>query len=564
MPEFDKVIKGGMVIDGLMNPRRRADVAIKDGRIVSIGKVRSSDGADVLDASGMIVAPGFVDLHTHYDNQFFYDPWCSLSGWHGVTSAVVGNCGFGFAPAKPEHHEYLMRTLNRVEAISYDVMKETLPWSWETFPEWMDVLDATPKGINCLTYVPLNPLLIYVMGLEGAKSRDATDEERQTMQRLLREAMDAGACGWSAQRTAPGSGFDVQRDYDGSPFATDLMSNETALALGSILADYDHAFIQTLITTTNPKQDLAHVEDLARVSDSAIVFNLVATDSRMPNLHKETFAWIRACQERGLRIYAQALTNGGGFMLTIADGWNLWDESDPWRDATLGTNEEKLAKFKDPAHRAAMKARPPAVFPLDFMIVLRPYAERFQPARGTLLADGARLCGYDDMFDFFFDMVVEDELKTLFQAPELNDDRSMVADLVREPFSIYGVSDGGAHQKFLTTGNFTTEALTEFVREKEWVTLEECHHRLSALPASCAGFKNRGRLMEGAPADIVVYDYENLTLLPSEVAYDLPGGDWRRIQKADGYRFTIVNGEITFEDGKCTGATPGRLLRFGA
>ena len=563
MPEFDTVIKGGMLIDGQLVPRRHADLGIKDGRIVHIGSVASSDGREVLDASGLIVAPGFVDLHTHYDNQFFYDPWCSLSGWHGVTSAVIGNCGFGFAPAREQDQEYLMRTLNRVESITYDVMKETLPWTWETFPQWMDVLDNTPKGINCLTYVPVNPLLIYVMGLEGAKTRDATEAERAEMARLLREAMDAGACGWSAQRAAPGSGFDVQRDHDGTPFASDLMSNETALALAAVLRDYDHAFIQTLVTSTVLADDFGAVEELARVSDSVIVYNAVATDSRMPTLHRDVFAWIRRCQLQGLKIYAQAATNGGGFMFSIADGWNMWDEAEPWREATLGTVEEKLAKFKDPARRAAMKANLPGVFPLHFATLLRTYTERFLPAKGTLLADGARLCGYDDPVDFFFDVVVADELKTLFQSPVLNDDRRMVDDLVVEPFAIWGVSDGGAHQKFLTTGAFTTEAITEFVREKELVSLEEAHYRLSALPAHCAGFKNRGRLVEGAAADIVVYDYENLTLLPSEVAYDLPAGDWRRIQKAEGYRFTLVNGEVTFENGKCTGATPGRLLRSG-
>lgn len=564
MPEFDTVIKGGLLIDGQMVPRRLADVALKDGKVAYIGKVRSTDGAEVLDAAGMIVAPGFVDLHTHYDPQFFYDPWCSLSGWHGVTSVVIGNCGFGFAPAKAEHQEYLMRTLNRVESIEYDVMKAVLPWTWETFPEWMDVIDATPKGINALTYVPVNPLLIYVMGYEAAKSRDATLDERREMQRILREAMEAGACGWSAQRTAPGSGFDMQRDYDGSPFATDLMSNETSLALGAVLADFDHAFIQTLVTSNNPQRDLQHIEDLARISDSSIVFNAVATDSRMPTMHLEVLAWIRDCQRRGLKVYPQCLTSGGGYMMTIADGWNLWDEVEAWREATLGTVEEKVAKFRDPARLAAMKAQPPGVFPLDFLIVLRPESERFAAAKGMLLADAARTCGYDDMLDFFFDLVNESALKTLFQAPLLNDDRKLVADMVVEPMSIWGLSDGGAHQKFLTSGSFTTDSIIEWVREKELVTLEEAHHRLSAIPAHCAGFKgNRGRIVEGAPADIIVYDYENLTLLPSEVAYDLPSGDWRRIQQAEGYRYTIVNGTTTFVDGKCTGETPGRLLRHG-
>jgi N-acyl-D-amino-acid deacylase len=352
-PLYDKVIKGGMVIDGQMVPRRRADIAIKDGRVAEIGRVSATDGAEVLDASGMIVAPGFVDLHTHYDCAFFYDPWCSLSGWHGVTSVAIGNCGFGFAPAREHDRDYLMRTLTRVEAIPREVMELSLPWTWESFPQWMDALDGTPKGVNCLTYVPLNPLLVYVMGLDAAKDRDATDEERTEMCRLLKEAMDAGACGWSAQRTAPGSGYDVQRDHDGTPFATDLMSNETALALAAVLKDYDHAFIQTLIaqqgdrTGKDPKSaDNAknavrqHLEDLARVSDSAIILNAITTDSRTPNNHRQALSWMKDARDRGFKIYPQCVTSGGGFTFTFADGWNMYDDSEAWRDATMGTTEE--------------------------------------------------------------------------------------------------------------------------------------------------------------------------------------------------------------------------------
>ena len=562
MPTYDKVIKGGTVIDGRNLPRIRADVGIKDGRVAQIGRISATDGAQVIDAAGLIVAPGFVDLHTHYDAQLFWDPYCSLSGWHGVTSVVIGNCGFGFAPARPADREYLMRSLNRVEAIPYECIEPTLGWDWETFPQWLDAVDRTPKGVNMLAYVPVNPLLVYVMGYEAAKTRDATDAERAEMARILGEAMAAGACGWSAQRSTPGSGVDLQRDYDGTPFATDLMSNDTALALGQVLADYDHAFIQTLLFTGDRQNDWRHLEDLAEISQSAILVNTITTDERMPDFHRQDLAWIRRAQERGLKIYGQCLTSAAGFTFTFEE-WNLFDDSEAWREATLGTPAERLAKFADPARRAGLKSNPPMVFDLNRLVILRTMTERFLPAKGTLLPDAARILGYDDIVDLLIDMVVADELKTLFQADNFNSGLDLQNELVVAPYSIWGVSDGGAHTKFLTSGAYPTESIIDFARERELVTLEETHWRLSALPAHCAGFRQRGQLIEGAPADIVIYDYDNLRLLDEEVAYDFPGGEWRRIRRAEGYHFTLVNGEITFIDGKDTGAVPGKLLRHG-
>ncbi len=559
---FDRVIKGGMIVDGRNFPRYRADIGIRDGRIDKIGKIPTSDGAEVIDASGLIVAPGFVDLHTHYDAQIFWDPYCTLSGWHGVTSVAIGNCGFGFAPDRPEMREYLESSLTRVEAIPKACMEAALPWTWETFPEWLDVIDRQPKGLNMLSYVPLNPLLIHVMGYEAAKSRDATDEERAEMVRLLAEAIDAGACGWSAQRSAPGTGFDVQRDYDGTPFATDLMSKETALVLGAALADYDHTFIQTLMLTDDPAGDLAHLEELAAVSNSPILFNAVGTMANMPDAHRFILGWIRNCQERGLPIYAQCVTSGAGFTFTF-ENWNMWDDSPAWREATLGTPAERLRKFGDPDLRKAMIEQPPKLFPLDDVVILRTRTEKFLPAKGTKLPDGAKILGYENQAELLIDMAIADELTTLLQVPQVNTDPALQAELVVAPYGLWGVSDGGAHTKFITLGAYPTESLIDFVRERNLVTLEEAHWRLSALPARAAGFRDRGLLVEGAPADIVVYDFENLTLHDEEVVEDLPGGEWRRIRRADGYRYTLVNGDVTFVDGKETGATPGRLLRHG-
>src|SRR5205807_1631274 len=242
MPEYDLIIKDGMVIDGTRMPRFRGDIAIKNGRIAKIGRLHASDAAKSVDAAGQIVAPGFVDLHTHYDAQLFWDPYCTISSWHGVTSVVIGNCGFGFAPVRPELRERSMLTMTRTEAIPYASMKAGLPWDWVTYPEFLDSVERHPKGVNMLPFMPLAPLLVYVMGLEDAKSgRRPTAAEMAEMKRLLHEAMDQGACGWSAQRFGKNS---LQADYDGSPMVTDLMADETALEFGRVLGERNQGFIQ--------------------------------------------------------------------------------------------------------------------------------------------------------------------------------------------------------------------------------------------------------------------------------------------------------------------------------
>jgi len=244
--EYDLVIRNGTVVDGTRLPRFRADVGIKHGRVGKIGRIGRVTAARELDATGCIVAPGFVDLHTHYDAQIHWDPYCTISGWHGVTSLVLGNCGFGFAPVKPADRERSLLMMTRTEQIPYQTMKEGMQWRWETLPEWLDDLDRLPKGVNLVSYVPVSPLMVYVMGLEAAKSRPATSGERMEMQRLLNEAMDAGACGFSIQRLGKHS---LQADVDGTPMPTDCMADEDILALAEVLRERDEGFIQ--ITPTS-------------------------------------------------------------------------------------------------------------------------------------------------------------------------------------------------------------------------------------------------------------------------------------------------------------------------
>ncbi|MEW6296771.1 MAG: amidohydrolase family protein [Thermodesulfobacteriota bacterium] len=571
MATYDVIIQGGTVVDGTRTPRYAADVGIKDGKIAKIergGRLNASDAKTVLDAHGLYVVPGFVDLHTHYDAQINWDPYCTLSGWHGVTSIVVGNCGFGFAPVKPELRDRAMLTMSRVEAIPFESMKAGMKWEWVTFPEWLDFLDRTPKGLNVLSYVPIAPIMIWVMGLDAAKSRPATEKERQEMQRLLDESMNAGGCGFSCQRL--GNGFiSVQRDYDGTPMVTDTMAEEDLLAFAEVLGRRKEGFIQLTQASEDFKADMRLYERLAEISGRPVLFNATAVRDDRPALHRRTLRYIEDANRRGLKIYNQTATIRQGFVFTFED-WNLFDGSDVWREVTLGTPAERLQKMKNPALRQALVAdyesghTPIVTGSIKDFRVESVSDPKFQKYVGKTVEEIARMENKHPM-DAMLDLAIADNLKTEFETPARNVREDYAAELMASEYSIPGTSDGGAHTKFVTLGAYPTDLLTWMVRDAGFMSLEEAHYRLSAMPARCAGFQDRGVLREGAPADIVVYDLENLKMVPEKpmIVHDFPAGEWRRVQYAEGYRWIMANGAVTFEDGRCTGATPGKLLRHG-
>lgn len=563
MPAYDTVIRGGTVIDGMRMPRYQADIGIKDGQIAAIGRLKSHEGAQVLDANGLIVAPGFIDLHTHYDAQVFWDPYCTISSWHGITSLVIGNCGFGFAPVRPEERERSMLTMTRVEAIPLASMQEGMPWDWETYPQFLTSLDQHAKGVNILPYVPVAPLMTYVMGLEAAKTRHPTPDEEHKICQLLHEAMNAGGCGWSVQRLPPTGPAAVQRDYDGSPMVTDVMSDETCFALARVLGERNEGFIQITLGSDDYKRDFRHHEELAEISGRPILYNAVLFNDRYPHRHRRQLDWLESCRQRGLRIYGQAVSTDAGFTFTFED-WNLFDDSEAWCNATTGSHEEKLAKLGDPSRRDALRTELPTtvINSFDDVFIIEVINPDLKDYENLSLQEAADRTGQHPV-DAMLDLTVRDNLQTTFYIPALNRRLDLLQEIVDYPWALFGVSDGGAHTKFFTAGRFPTETLTKMVREHNMLSLEDAHWRLSALPAWCAGFQNRGVLREGAPADIVVYDYDNLAITPMEVARDLPGGEWRRVQKAEGYRWIMVNGDVTFENGVCTNATPGKLLRHG-
>ncbi|HLW70576.1 MAG TPA: amidohydrolase family protein [Candidatus Binataceae bacterium] len=567
MPRFDTVIKHGMIIDGTRAPRYCGDIGVKDGRISEIGELAASDGRREIDASGLIVAPGFVDLHTHYDAQVFWDPYCSISGWHGVTTAAIGNCGFGFAPVRSEQRERAMLTMTRVEAIPYASMKAGLPWDWVTFPQFLDSLERRPKGVNLQACVPLSPLITWVMGSpEEAKQRTPTAAEEREIVRLFNQAMDAGACGWSAQRLHPAGPVCLQRDYDGTPMVTDVMGDEICRTLARELSRRNAGFIQLSMATADPFHDLKEIETLAELSRRPLLYQALLSFDREPQIHRFLIAWFEHCHANGLRIYPQAHTNTTSFTFTLAD-WNLFDDSEAWREATLGSSQERLKKLSDPRRRAALKdyanGQRLVTGDLENFVIQKVYSPRFEHLQGLTLKDAG---GKMEMHivDAMLEIAIADELRTVFDAPPPHTRLDLLKEVVNYPYTIPGLSDGGAHTKFYCGGRYPTEFLASFIRDHNMLSLEEAHWKLSAWPAMCAGLADRGVLREGHAADIVIYDYDCLGMEPSKVVHDLPGGEWRRVQRARGYRYIMVNGEVTFLDGEPTELTPGLLLRQGS
>jgi N-acyl-D-aspartate/D-glutamate deacylase len=356
----------------------------------------------------------------------------------------------------------------------------------------------------------------------------------------------------------------VQRDYDGGPMVTDVMHDETALHLAEVLGERNQGFMQMALATADGAHDFLHLEQLAEVSGRPLLYNVVQSFVRVPEAHRAQIAWLDSCRQRGIRVYGQGVTTTAAFTFTFED-WNLFDDSSAWMEATVGTRAERKAKLVDPARRPALRGYESGIVtvPIPDIVILDCFTADTEPFENLTVGEVAARTGKDPV-DAMLDIAVADDLRTVFYAEPANLNRAHLREIVAHAWIIPGVSDGGAHTKFFTGGRYPTEFLARIVREEEMCTLEHAHWRLSALPAHCAGFRNRGTLVEGAPADLVVYDLERLAILPTEVAHDLPGGEWRRIQRARGYRFVVVNGAVTIEEDRETGTHSGRLLRHGA
>jgi N-acyl-D-aspartate/D-glutamate deacylase len=578
MPQFDTVIKNGTIVDGTKVPRYQADLGIKDGKVAEIGKISSSDAKKEVDASGQIVAPGFIDLHTHYDAQLHWDPYCTIGSWHGVTTVTIGNCGFGFAPLRPQDADRAMLALSRTEAIPLEPMRVSMKVDWETFPQYMDRLSRMPLGVNVSHLFPIAPAVAYVMGgFDDAKKRFPNKQEMDTIIGHYKEAVQAGAAGWSAQRLVPEGRASVQRDYDGTPMITDILPDEfyhsMAKAMGEV-GDGCIQFTQSGATehTFGIEADFNFLEKMTALAGRPLLYNAILISDKHPESHKAQLDWVNAANERGARVFGQAATVRAPIRMTLED-WNLFDSIPAWKEATLGTVEERKAKLSKPELRKEMRED----YDHGGMDTLNVVFGEFHTFLARKVHNRDLKLQYEGLsveqiaekegkhvIDAMLDLSVADDLRTEWAGPISNGDIGGYRELMDSPYTLPGVSDGGAHVKFITPGIFPTEVLSWLVREQGVLSLEEAHFRLSGLTAWAAGFKDRGTLRNGLAADMVIYDPDTVQSLPSEIVHDLPANEWRRVQRAEGYRHIMVNGEVTFNDGKCTGSTPGALLRNGA
>lgn len=554
---YDLLIKNGTVIDGTGAPAQRADLAVSDGRIVAIGKFDGRANR-VIDAGDCVVAPGFIDPHTHYDAQICWDSAVTPSPWHGVTSVVMGNCGVGIAPCRPFEREVAMRDLVNVEAIPFDVLDRGITWEWETFPEFMDAAERRRPAVNLGFLAPLTPFRRYVMG-EASMERAATPDERQRISLLLAEAMDAGAFGFSSTI------LNQHMGYGGKPLGCRNASAEEYSAYSNVLKQKNKGAIEVALT-----RQIAVLEDdqyelldlLLTESNRPVTFIAMFDRDDIPEAVRDTLRKAAPLIKRGARPQTSPLpltrevNMRNPFSFAPFPSW-----------ARVFADQSKTAQAAVYADRAFRdQFREDLKRPLTFgnwsrvrvHEVRSPALKQFE---GQTIADIAKAQGKDGV-DAFLDLTLQDDLEIEFTLSTFNHRVDRMKEILANPDILIGLGDGGAHVDMLCDSGYPTYLLGTWVREHQVLTLEEGVRRLTSDPADFYGIKDRGRLKPGFAADITIFDPQTVgSGNRGERRYDLPGGGKRMVMPSRGIQHTIVNGETVFAEGHVTEARAGKVLR---
>lgn len=555
---YDLVIKNGMVVDGTGFSRYRADVAVKDGVIVELGKIRGP-AATTIDADGLFVAPGIIDLHTHYDAQPFWDKLCTSSIWHGVTTVLTGNCGLTLAPLRPEHREAMLATFCCVEDLPVRSLATVLRWSWETFDEYIDAIDHG-LGLNMMPLVGHNPLRLGAMG-KAAWERAATPDEIATMQQLLRASLEAGAWGWSTTASPTHAG------PSGEPVPTRLAGTDERLALGRTLGEFNRGVIEILPpSVAQPDEaDRQHLREVALTSGRPVFFLVFDAETR---------GYLEGTAREGAQLYAllRAIPFNPRFTLKKT---TFFGNLDGWDAVMHKSLEERLAVLSDPEKRGelretAMKRQrrrpgvPGRFIPWPAIVVSNVALAKNRSLVGRRLAELADEQG-KHVADVMLDLAVEERLETEFQLVTRSADAEVaLAEFVKTGHALPSQSDAGAHlnTNFCTAGE-SSYVLGEWVRERQLLSLEDAIRRFTFQPARIVGLPDRGLVREGLAADLMVFDLARIGVKEDEVSHDGPNGAPRRVQGAEGVDYVVVGGQLVLDHGKHTGALPGRVLRAG-
>ncbi|MEE8516905.1 MAG: amidohydrolase family protein [Alphaproteobacteria bacterium] len=563
---YDIIIKGGTVVDGTGLPGYRADLAISDGRIAAIGEVNGEAAIEVIDAEGHVVAPGFVDDHTHMDAQDFWDPIGTNSCWHGVTSVVMGNCGFSLAPCAEADKELVLHNLQMAEDISIDAMKAGIPWSWDGFPDYLDAIEKLPKGINYSAYVGHSALRTHAMG-ERAMEETAGEGDLATMKRELADALRAGAIGLSTSRSR------AHRTPTGQPVASRLADWHEVEELTGVMSELGAGIMEFSRESTDHdpearKDEQARMKKLCVESGVPFTFGSSWYHRNTPNVWRNQFDMVDDTIAEGGKMLIQGTATWNGSLRSFETA-TPYDMIPVWKEFRKKPLEEQEAGLRDPSMRAKLvdavnnhvhspDPSLPNLYqrPVDWDWVY-PLTQPLPPYRS--IGEIAKERGVAPI-DAFIDLALAHHLKLFFVQPSNNEDQDYVLTCIRHPHSAVTFSDSGAHVA-TTINPIHGHLLGHWVREKQAIPLEVAVRKITYDIAAFFGLKGRGRLREGNYADVCVFDPEAIAPTMPVLAHDLPAGAPRIIQKSDGILATVVNGEVFMRENEHTGALPGRLIR---
>ncbi|MGE4609569.1 MAG: amidohydrolase family protein [Myxococcota bacterium] len=558
---YDILIRGGRVIDGTGMPAYLADVAISDGRIARIGRIDEA-ATRVLDVDGAYVTPGFIDVHTHYDVQFDWDPLATPACYHGVTTVLTGNCGFSLYPAKSEDLPWLAAMLSRVEGMSKEAMAEGFSFKGGSFSDFWYRLEGR-LGINAGGYVGHCAVRRHVMG-DDASERTASEEEIRAMQELVRQAMREGAVGFSTSQ------LDIHVSEDGREVPSNHASPEEIVALCSVLAEFDHGAVEIIprsFAEGYNDADRQLLRDIYRVSGKPIELNILTPTPQHPMGWERTLNFCREAASEGLRMHPQFTTNRLELHLKLGDTF-VFDEMTAWREVLTRPEPERSRRLADPEWRRRLATQwesdqgRAVAFDVADLCIEAVRDEINQVLVGQSVGEIAEQRGQEPL-DTFFDLSLSEDLEMSFQTrmPEVAKQfiKHVVSAGVSDSIVMSGSSDGGAHLASFTGADYPTRLIAEWVPEA--LSLETAIWRLCGMPATVHGLRDRGFLRVGSWADVVVFDIERLAAGDAYLVKDFPASTERYVVDSEGYRYLIVNGEVVLEDGKHTGALPGQILR---
>jgi N-acyl-D-amino-acid deacylase len=554
---YDLLIKNGRVIDGSGRPAFHGDVAVAGGKIVELGRL-SGSARQRIEADGRVIAPGFVDNHCHYDAQVLWDPLCTYSCHHGATTVIIGNCSLALAPVRAQARERLAGMLSYVEAIPMDVLNAGVPWTWESFPEYMTAIGRR-LAVNVGTLVGHSAVRLFAMG-EECSDRPATDAELDVMRGVVREALEAGALGLSITRNM--NHFDIA----GKRIPAACAPESELFALADVLREVGTGVIQCG-GGTNPELKDRLLSRLSEACGRPVMYNTLLEQARQPGRWRTHLAHVEETVRQGLR--AIPLCNPGSIVNRFTmRNCQVFRSMPTWLPILQGPDAEKLVAYRDPKIRAKLAAEveaplgPDSTFSKrwDLMIVEEPQLSKNRGLAGKNIAEIAKARGQTPL-DAFLDLAVEENLDTVFSLGEINMDTEAVAQILGSPYAVVGLSDGGAHVQFHSNVSNPTRLLGYWVREKKIMSLEHAVRRLTFDSATAFGIYDRGLVQPGMVADLVVFDPDTVAPVKEDVVHDFPANGWRIRELAAGIHYTVVNGEVLLDKGEHTGSYPGRVLR---